>query len=241
MIAGTAGATRAGIPGPANLWRCRPARCRSSNRRDTSAGGWTEAAARPSRGSRRRSWASRSLPAHDRVAGRGRKRWLTPLKVRKPAYPLGPRFAGPRQGLAGGSAPSTPDRSALPAEVHGLSHGSRLDAATRDPTPPATDTMSPNPAAWCVRIAPRVGRGVVPLRYERADDGFGRGVQRRGKLGVRRGAPLPLPGRSVQHCVGWLLTLSLRLRWRDGSRKRTRRGVAGPRRVRVPSERYLYT
>ena len=30
------------------------------------------------------------------------------LKVRKPAYPLGPRFAGPRQGLAGGCAPSDP-------------------------------------------------------------------------------------------------------------------------------------
>ena len=26
----------------------------------------------------------------------------------KPAYPLGPRFAGPRQGLAGGCAPSDP-------------------------------------------------------------------------------------------------------------------------------------
>ena len=30
------------------------------------------------------------------------------LKVPKPAYPLGPRFAGPRQGLAGGCAPSHP-------------------------------------------------------------------------------------------------------------------------------------
>ena len=29
-------------------------------------------------------------------------------KARKPAYPLGPRFAGPRQGLAGGCAPSHP-------------------------------------------------------------------------------------------------------------------------------------
>ena len=29
-------------------------------------------------------------------------------KARKPAYPLGPRFAGPRQGLAGGCAPSGP-------------------------------------------------------------------------------------------------------------------------------------
>ena len=29
-------------------------------------------------------------------------------KARKPAYPLGPRFAGPRQGLAGGCAPSDP-------------------------------------------------------------------------------------------------------------------------------------
>ena len=134
---------------------------------------------------------------------------------------MGPRFAGPRQGLTRGSAPSTPDRSALPAEVHGLSHGSRLDAATRDPTPPATDTMSPNPAAWCVRIAPRVGRGVVPLRYERADDGFGRGVQRRGKLGVRRGAPLPLPGRSVQHCVGWLDHLRVAQASADGPPSRT--------------------
>ena len=29
-------------------------------------------------------------------------------KARKPAYPLGPRFARPRQGLAGGCAPSDP-------------------------------------------------------------------------------------------------------------------------------------
>ena len=31
--------------------------------------------------------------------------WVTVLE---PAYPLGPRFAGPRQGLAGGCAPSDP-------------------------------------------------------------------------------------------------------------------------------------
>ena len=30
------------------------------------------------------------------------------LTVQEPAYPLGPRFAGPRQGLAGGCAPSDP-------------------------------------------------------------------------------------------------------------------------------------
>ena len=29
-------------------------------------------------------------------------------KVGEPAYPLGPRFAGPRRGLAGGCAPSDP-------------------------------------------------------------------------------------------------------------------------------------
>ena len=34
--------------------------------------------------------------------------WLGLLKVPKPAYPLGPRFARPRQGLAGGCAPSAP-------------------------------------------------------------------------------------------------------------------------------------
>ena len=33
---------------------------------------------------------------------------LDAAKVREPAYPLGPRFAGPRQGLAGGCAPSDP-------------------------------------------------------------------------------------------------------------------------------------
>ena len=56
--------------------------------------------------------------------------------------------------------------------------------------------------------------------------------QRRGKLGVQRGAQRPLGQTAiVQYCVGWLLTFSLRLRWRDGSRKRTRRGVVGPRRV----------
>ena len=31
-----------------------------------------------------------------------------PAIGREPAYPLGPRFAGPRQGLAGGCAPSDP-------------------------------------------------------------------------------------------------------------------------------------
>ena len=30
------------------------------------------------------------------------------LRHDEPAYPLGPRFAGPRQGLAGGCAPSDP-------------------------------------------------------------------------------------------------------------------------------------
>ena len=40
------------------------------------------------------------------------RRWTSwssgPEPEPEPAYPLGPRFAGPRQGLAGGSAPSTP-------------------------------------------------------------------------------------------------------------------------------------
>ena len=112
MIAGTAGATRAAIPGPANLWRCRPARCRSSNRRDTSAGGWTEAAARPSRGSRRRSWASRSLPATTASLAVGGSAGSRPLRCVSQQYPLGPRFAGPRQWLAGGCAPSDPPPTA---------------------------------------------------------------------------------------------------------------------------------
>ena len=132
------------------------------------------------------------------------------FSVREPAYPLGPRFAGPRQGPDEGLRPLDPRQVRAPG-------GSPRAVARLPPrrgnsgsTPPATDTMSPNPAAWCVRIAPRVGRGVVPLRYERADDGFGRGVQRRGRLGVRRGAQHPLPDRDVKRCVGWLsLSLSL--------------------------------
>ena len=43
------------------------------------------------------------------VSLRGPRRGLSgALNERKPAYPLGPRFAGPRQELAGGCAPSDP-------------------------------------------------------------------------------------------------------------------------------------
>ena len=41
------------------------------------------------------------------VPERGRTSLFT---AREPAYPLGPRFAGPRQGLAGGCAPSDPPK-----------------------------------------------------------------------------------------------------------------------------------
>ena len=39
--------------------------------------------------------------------------------AREPAYPLGPRFAGPRQGLARDSAPSIPPEARAPAEFAG--------------------------------------------------------------------------------------------------------------------------
>ena len=45
--------------------------------------------------------------AQERFGG-VRRAGLSHSKVDKPAYPLGPRFAGPRQGLAGGCAPSDP-------------------------------------------------------------------------------------------------------------------------------------
>ena len=38
----------------------------------------------------------------------GAKAGSRPVSSHEPAYPLGPRFAGPRQGLTMGSAPSTP-------------------------------------------------------------------------------------------------------------------------------------
>ena len=38
------------------------------------------------------------------------------LTCHEPAYPLGPRFAGPRQGLAGGCAPFDPPEVRAPAE-----------------------------------------------------------------------------------------------------------------------------
>ena len=41
------------------------------------------------------------------------------LTVQEPAYPLGPRFAGPRQGPGGGCAPSTPLEARTRAEVTG--------------------------------------------------------------------------------------------------------------------------
>ena len=42
--------------------------------------------------------------------------WVTVLE---PAYPLGPRFAGPRQGLARDSAPFDPPDARAPAEFAG--------------------------------------------------------------------------------------------------------------------------
>ena len=43
------------------------------------------------------------------LTAQGSTRWWTRwFGAREPAYPLGPRFAGPRQGLAGGCAPSGP-------------------------------------------------------------------------------------------------------------------------------------
>ena len=58
-----------------------------------------------------------------------------------------------------GSAPSTPDRSALRRKSTGCLTAPASTRQLGDPTPPATDTMSPNPAAWRVRIALGVEAG----------------------------------------------------------------------------------
>ena len=42
------------------------------------------------------------------------------LTCHEPAYPLGPRFAGPRQGLAGGCAPFDPPASRTAAGAAGV-------------------------------------------------------------------------------------------------------------------------
>ena len=46
----------------------------------------------------------------------GAKAGSRPVTCHEPAYPLGPRFAGPRQGLGGGCAPFDPPEVRAPAE-----------------------------------------------------------------------------------------------------------------------------
>ena len=73
-------------------------------------------------------------------------------------------------GAGGGLGPLDPRQVRAPAEVYGLSHGSRLDAATRDPTTPASDTMSRNPAALTHPHRAGCGGGVTLPRDERPRD-----------------------------------------------------------------------
>ncbi len=100
-----------------------PARCPSSNRRDTSAGRWTEATARPSRGSPWRPLVSRSLPATTASLAVGGSAGSRPLRcVSQPTQcltlrpgkgalrpPLDPPASRPAAGAAGGGVRRPPN------------------------------------------------------------------------------------------------------------------------------------
>ena len=106
------------------------------------------------------------------------------LTVQEPAYPLGPRFAGPRQGLARDSAPSIPQG------------GPRFAAARVFAQRRTGSDRCRSRAAWRLRSRPMSVPDAV--RGGRTGDGFGgrpaRPLRRqpRATLGVRRGAQHPL-------------------------------------------------
>ena len=107
-------------------------------------------------------------------------------------------------------------------------------ACRRGPRSPPRHRRSPRPRRRraCGRHDGEVVRGERTGDAVR-DGGTHRSLprQRRRKLGVQGGRSVPLARPQCFTYVGWLTHLSVRLRWRDGSRKRTRRGVVGPRRV----------
>ena len=131
---------------------------------------------------------------------------LAPDTVRRhePAYPLGPRFAGPRQGLTMGSAPSTPDRSALrrkstgcrtaPASTRQLGIRRRLRPTPCPPT--RRHGASGSRREW------RRGDG----RPATSAPGTGSGAASRGagRWGFKGVAESPCQTVRVKHGVGWL-------------------------------------
>ena len=145
-------------------------------------------------------------------------------KAGEPAYPLGPRFAGPRQGLARDSAPSIPEegpRSAAACVFAQRRTGSdrwRSRAAWRlrsrsMPVPDAvhvrvraTDCCR-NPVGGVLRRA--LTRAVTMTVRRSAGDApparcVGSGAT---SWGIEGGRSIPSPGRNVQHGVGWLTHL----------------------------------
>ena len=116
----------------------------------------------------------------------------------KPGYPLGPRFAGPQQGLTRGSAPSTPDRSAL-----------RTGFADHRP-PPCRSRRLPWSARWGGSASPcgaRFRLRAWPLRSSAAlmaalmafPRGIaGEGATRRREGAVCTSAPSQMPARGIE-------------------------------------------
>ena len=80
----------------------------------------------------------------------GAKAGSRPVSSHEPAYPLGPRFAGPRQGLAGGCAPFDPPEVRAPAE--------RVVMADRHTVPPPPAYRWPSLPACGPRPVPQGGR-----------------------------------------------------------------------------------
>ena len=194
------------------------------------------------------------LPSAGGRVGWAHGSWLMGrLRHDEPAYPLGPRFAGPRQGLARDSAPSIPEegpRSAAACVFAQRRTGSdrwRSRAAWRlrsrsMPVPDAvhvrvraTDCRR-NPVGGVLRRA--LTRAVTMTVRRSAGDApparcVGSGAT---SWGIEGGRSIPSPGRNVQHGVGWLR----RIRsspgtdaWNRRMTARLARGRGGqPRRLR---------
>ena len=132
----------------------------------------------------------------------GAKAGSRPVSSHEPAYPLGPRFAGPRQGLTMGSAPSTPDRSALRRKSTGCR---TAPASTRQlgirrrlrPTPcPPTQRHGASASRWEWR------RGDGRPATSAPGTGSGAASRGAGRWGFKGVAESPCQTVRVKHGVG---------------------------------------
>ena len=161
------------------------------------------------------------------LAAQGSRRWGTSwFSGREPAYPLGPRFAGPRQGLARGSAPSIPKDARAPLRcacspivraVSGRARWSLAQAAPlalngacrRGPRSPPRHRRSPRPHRRRAGVR-HDGEVVLGERTGDAvrDGGTHRSLprQRRGKLGVQGGRSVPARPQCFRRLAQWRVT-----------------------------------